>query len=191
MYKYVCYIPILLLAFTTNAQYYLRGEIKDEKNQSLQNVKILLHSNNHYYFSGSYGGFGITTNNKIDSLTVCLDGYEPKTVKVNCEEWQYIALKILPSNVNNNRPKLISVTKNLEQTSRVKWYVDDETYFQLVENEYIKADKFPNTGFSLNINKASYSNVRRFINMKSAVPPDAVRTEEMINYFNQIGRAHV
>ena len=84
MYKYVCYIPILLLAFTANAQYYLRGEIKDEKNQPLQNVKILLHSNNHYYFTGSYGGFGITTNNKIDSLTVCLDGYEPKTVKVNC-----------------------------------------------------------------------------------------------------------
>jgi Ca-activated chloride channel family protein len=36
----------------------------------------------------------------------------------------------------------------------------------------------------MNVNKASYSNVRRFINMKSAVPPDAVRTEEMVNYFN-------
>ena len=127
MNKCLLYIPILLLAFTTNAQYYLRGEIKDEKNQPLQNAKILLHSNNHYYFAGSYGGFGITTNKLIDSMTVCLDGYEPKTVKVNSEVWQYIALKILPSNVNSNRPKLISVTKNLEQTSRVKWYVNDET----------------------------------------------------------------
>ena len=184
MNKCLLYIPILLLAFTTNAQYYLRGEIKDEKNQSLQNVKIRLHSNNHYYFTGSYGGFGITTNNLIDSLSVSLDGYEPKTIKVNCEEWQYLTLKILPSNVSSNRPKLISVTKNMEQTSRIKWYVNDETYFQLVENEYVKADKYPYTGFSLNVNKASYSNVRRFINMKSAVPPDAVRTEEMINYFN-------
>jgi Ca-activated chloride channel family protein len=178
------YIPLIVLAFTARAQHYLRGEIKDEKNQPLQNVKIILHSNNHLYFSGTYGGFGITTTNLFDSLTVSLDGYEPKSVKVNCDQWQYITLKVLPSNVNSNRPKLISVTKNLDQSSKVRWFIDKETYFQLVENEYVRADKFPNTGFSLNVNKASYSNVRRFINMKSPVPPDAVRTEEMVNYFN-------
>ena len=172
------------MAFTARSQYYLRGEIKNEKSQPLQNAKILLHSNNHVYFSGNAGGFGITTNILMDSVTISLDGYEPKPVKVNSAQWQYITLKILPSNVNSNRPKLISVTKNLDHTCKVKWFIDDETYFQLVENEYVKADKFPNTGFSLNVNKASYSNVRRFINMKSAVPPDAVRTEEMVNYFN-------
>jgi Ca-activated chloride channel family protein len=182
--KYFFYIPLLVLAFTARGQYYLRGEIKDEKNQPLQNAKIILHSNNHFYFSGTYGGFGITTNNLTDSLTISLNGYETRSVKVNCEQWQYITLKILPSNVTSNRPKLISVTKNLEYTSRVHWFIDNETYFQLVENEYVRADKFPNTGFSLNVNKASYSNVRRFINMKSPVPPDAVRTEEMVNYFN-------
>lgn len=184
MKKRILYIPILLFAFTANAQRYLRGEIKDEKNQPLQNVKIRLHSNNHLYFTGSTGGFGITTNSVYDSLTLSLDGYEPKTLKVNSDQWQYITLKILPSNVNKNRPKLISVTKDLNQTSRLNWYISDETYFQLVENEYVNAAKYPNTGFSLNVNKASYSNVRRFINMKSIVPPDAVRTEEMINYFN-------
>ena len=184
MKKWLFYIPLVFLAFTANAQYYLRGEIKDEKNQPLQNVKILLHSNNHNYYSGSYGGFGITTNTLVDSLSLNLDGYEPKTVKVNCSQWQYITLKILPSNVSSNRPRLISVTKNLDHTAKIRWYVNEETYFQLVENEYVNAYKFPNTGFSLNVNKASYSNVRRFINMKSVVPPDAVRTEEMVNYFN-------
>lgn len=184
MKKWFFYILFLLLAFTARAQYYLRGEIKDEKNQPLRNAKIILHSNNHIYFSGTSGGFGITTNYLMDSLTIGLDGYEPRSVKVNCEQWQNIILKILSSNVSSNRPKLISITKNAEYTSRVKWFVDNETYFQLVENEYVKAIKFPNTGFSLNVNKASYSNVRRFINMKSAVPPDAVRTEELVNYFN-------
>ncbi|MEO7306151.1 MAG: von Willebrand factor type A domain-containing protein [Ferruginibacter sp.] len=184
MKKLLLHIPLLLLAFTVEAQYYLRGEIKDEKNQPLQNAKILLHSNKHYYYAGTSGGFGITTNMLNDSLTVCMDGYEPQTIKVNSEQWQYISLKILPSNVSSNRPKLISVTKNLDRTTKVRWYVNDETYFQLVENEYVNAYKFPNTGFSLNVNKASYSNVRRFINMKSIVPPDAIRTEEMVNYFN-------
>ncbi len=184
MKKRLFYIPFLLLAYTANAQYYLRGEIKDEKNQPLQNVKIQLHSNNHYYFSGTGGGFGIVTKTLSDSITLSLDGYELQTVKVHCDLWQYISLKILSSNVSSNRPKLISVTRNLDQTSRVRWYINEETYFQLVENEYVNAYKYPNTGFSLNVNKASYSNVRRFINMKSTVPPDAVRTEEMINYFN-------
>jgi Ca-activated chloride channel family protein len=48
----------------------------------------------------------------------------------------------------------------------------------------VPAKKFPETGFAMNIDKASYSNVRRFINMQSTVPPDAVRIEEMLNYFN-------
>jgi Ca-activated chloride channel family protein len=34
------------------------------------------------------------------------------------------------------------------------------------------------------IDKASYSNVRRFLNMGSTIPPDAVRIEELLNYFN-------
>ncbi len=184
MKKLVAHIPLLLVAFAANAQYYLRGEITDEKNQPLQNVKILLHSKNQYFYSGTGGGFGITSNTLYDSLTLFMEGYESKSLKVNCDQWQYISLKVLPSNVNRNRPKLISVTKNLEQTSRVKWYIDNETYFQLVENDFVNTVKYPNTGFSLNVNKASYSNVRRFINMQSTVPPDAVRTEEVINYFN-------
>jgi Ca-activated chloride channel homolog len=68
------------MAFTARSQYYLRGEIKDEKNQPLQNAKVLLHSTNHFYFAGTYGGFGITTKTLLDSLTISLDGYEPKSI---------------------------------------------------------------------------------------------------------------
>lgn len=184
MKKIFFYIVFFVTASSATAQFYLRGEIKDEKNQPLPNVKILLHSNNHFYYSGTTGGFGITTNNRTDTLTLNLDGYDALTLKVNCEQWQYITLKILPSNVSKNRPKLISIAKNIDNTSHVKWHINDETYFKLVENEYVNANKYPNTGFSLNVNKASYSNVRRFINNGSVVPPDAVRTEELINYFN-------
>jgi Ca-activated chloride channel homolog len=171
-------------ALLANAQYYIRGEVKDEKNQGLGNVKIILHSNHSLYYSGSSGAFGITTKSLIDSMSFSLDGYETKTIKINADQWQTVNLKIAASSVNRNRPKLISVTKNFNQTSKYHWFVNNETYFQLVENEYVKADKFPNTGFSLNVNKASYSNIRRFINMGSTVPPDAVRTEELLNYFN-------
>ncbi|MEQ1555131.1 MAG: von Willebrand factor type A domain-containing protein, partial [Ferruginibacter sp.] len=92
--------------------------------------------------------------------------------------------KLSTATILKNKPKLISFTKDASRTNRFNPFISDETYFKLIENEFVDANNFPNTGYSLNVNKASYSNVRRFINMKSAVPPDAVRVEEMVNYFN-------
>jgi Ca-activated chloride channel family protein len=60
----------------------------------------------------------------------------------------------------------------------------EETYASIIENRFVKAKKFPATGMSLNVDRASYSNIRRFITLNSLVPPDAVRIEEMLNYFN-------
>jgi Ca-activated chloride channel homolog len=181
----LCITICALLACTlAKSQYYIRGEVRDEKSAALQNVRIIQHSTHTQYLSGTGGEFGITARVAIDSLTFSLDGYEPKTVKVDAQIWQNISLKVLASVANKNRPRLISITKDFKQNSRYKWRVNNETYFQLVENEPVNASRFPNTGFALNINKASYSNIRRFINMGSAVPPDAVRTEELLNYFN-------
>ncbi len=165
-------------------QYYLRGIVKDNKNQPLQNVKIFVHSVKSMYSSGPQGSFGFTVSKPYDSLTFSLDGYESKTIKVKTDAWQNVVLNISADYVTKNKHKLISVTRDLKQSAKYNWFVNDETYFQLVENEFVNASQFPNTGFSLNVNKASYSNVRRFINMKSTVPPDAVRVEELVNYFN-------
>ena len=184
MKKLFLYLSFLIFVLTANAQYYLRGEIKDEKNQYLQNVKILLNSDRNVYYSGSSGGFGISCGNKYDSITISLDGYETKGMRVKTDVLQDITLKTLSSNVSKSRQKLISITKDQRFSSTYSWFVSDESYFSLIENETVNVNKFPNTAFSLNINKASYSNIRRFLNTKSLVPPDAVRIEELLNYFN-------
>ncbi len=180
------FINIILVCFVVNCsgQYYLRGEIKNEKSEPLQNVKILLQSDKLLYASGTGGGFGISSRYKNDSVTVSLDGYETTTVGINADKYLEIAMKPLSSNASRNRPKLISITKDQKFTTKYSWYISDESYFSIVENETVNTEKFPNTGFSLNINKAAYSNVRRFISQQSVVPPDAVRLEEMLNYFN-------
>ena len=184
MKKLVVYCSTFFLSLTCSAQYYLRGEIKDEQNRPLQNAKIYLHSAKILYNSGIQGSFGMTVRELYDSITLSLDGYETKSLKVKTDTWQTIVLKVSAAHATKNKQKLISVTKNMKQTSKYNWFVNDETYFQLVENQFVECDQYPNTGFSLNVNKASYSNVRRFLNMKSTVPPDAVRVEEMVNYFN-------
>ncbi len=184
MKKIAIYCFTLLLIVPAFGQYYLRGEVKDEKGNYLSNVKIFVHSARAIYQTGAQGSFGFTVLNLYDSLTFTLDGYDPKAIRVKTDLWQNVVMKISPDRVTKNKQKLVSVTKDFKESSKFNWFIGDETYFQLIENEFIIADKYPNTGFSLNVNKASYSNVRRFLNMGSTVPPDAVRIEELINYFN-------
>jgi len=182
--KLIAYILTCCLLLSANAQYYLRGEILNENNVPLQNVKLLLHSNRLVYYTGTSGGFGISTRLLSDSLSLIFDGYETKAIAVKADAYQTVNMRPLSSNASKYRKNLISITKDQTQSHKYSWFVSDESYFSLVENEEVNAVKFPNTAFSLNVNKASYSNIRRFLHMNSTVPPDAVRIEELLNYFN-------
>lgn len=176
----------LLAGLSINAQqFYLRGEVKDESGDPLQNVTMLVHRTGYIYKTGSYGTFGIITNQQVDTITFSLDGYRTEKVIVRAEQYNNVRLKILPSNVTNvRRDKLASMTKDMARDEQRKWFSGDESYASIVENRFVNARKFPSTGMSLNVDRASYSNIRRFITLKSFVPPDAVRIEEMLNYFN-------
>ena len=57
------------------------------------------------------------------------------------------------------------------------------TYDHIGENPFLDAKGNPLSTFSIDVDTASYSNVRRFINEGSLPPKDAVRVEELINYF--------
>src|SRR5438105_4616884 len=57
-------------------------------------------------------------------------------------------------------------------------------YAPIAENGFIDAAKERTTTFSIDVDGASYANVRRFLNSNLIPAPDAVRIEEMINYFS-------
>lgn len=59
-----------------------------------------------------------------------------------------------------------------------------ENYDRIYENEFLEALTNPLSTFSIDVDTASYSNVRRFINENQMPPADAVRIEELINYFD-------
>ncbi len=61
--------------------------------------------------------------------------------------------------------------------------LNDESYSSIRENIFYRASEEPLSTFSLDVDRAAYSNVRRFINGGDLPPPDAVRIEEMLNYF--------
>lgn len=58
-----------------------------------------------------------------------------------------------------------------------------EGYSLIEENQFLRAINNPLSTFSIDVDGASYSNVRRFINQNQLPPKDAVRIEELINYF--------
>src|SRR5436190_3318068 len=58
-----------------------------------------------------------------------------------------------------------------------------ESYEPIIENPFLKVLKAPLSTFSIDVDTASYSNVRRFLNMGQCPPPEAVRLEELVNYF--------
>ncbi|GCB35257.1 hypothetical protein KGMB02408_22020 [Bacteroides faecalis] len=61
--------------------------------------------------------------------------------------------------------------------------INSEEYKPINENGYKEVSDAPLSTFSIDVDAASYSNMRRFINRGELPPTDAVRTEELVNYF--------
>nr|WP_115813556.1 VWA domain-containing protein [Flavobacterium aquicola] len=61
--------------------------------------------------------------------------------------------------------------------------VSQEDYDNFVENQFESPKSAPLSTFSIDVDNASYTNIRRFINNGQTVPKDAVRVEEMMNFF--------
>jgi len=62
--------------------------------------------------------------------------------------------------------------------------MNTESYELIVENDFKAVTESPLSTFSVDVDRASYSNCRRYLNMGQLPPPGAVRIEEFVNYFN-------
>ncbi|GAB4406883.1 MAG: VWA domain-containing protein [Microscillaceae bacterium] len=60
-----------------------------------------------------------------------------------------------------------------------------ESYQKIEENPFVAAQQQPVSTFSIDVDNAAYSNIRRYLQQQNQLPPaDAVRIEEMVNYFS-------
>jgi Ca-activated chloride channel family protein len=162
--------------------FYFRGLVRDEKEVILPNVRIVQQSTGMVFRSGAEGTFGIPSTTARDSFFFYLEGFAPAAASWSPDKQGQITLSRIP----DTRPKYTysSLTLGWNRQDTRRWFTGNETYADLLENRFLDANLFPSTAFSLNIDRASYSNIRRFIKQRSRVPVDAVRIEEMLNYFN-------
>jgi len=185
MFRLTWVIFLCLSAYPLFSQYYLRGEIKDNRGRLLEGVKITLSSRGNYvYYSGNSGTFGIPLAVTTDTITLNIDGYETLRSVVDTRKFQSLVLKMLPSLAHQYSTKLASATTNYKNETGTSLAMMGESYTNIVENTFVDAGKYPETGFALNVDRAAYANIRRFLSNGMRVPQDAVRIEEMLNYFN-------
>jgi Ca-activated chloride channel family protein len=94
-------------------------------------------------------------------------------------------------------PRIITQSKEEERLSLESWPdkttglgtgpgLSGDQYTRIVENPFVKAEGGAAVStFSIDVDTASYANVRQFLmQMNTLPPPDAVRIEELINYFD-------
>ncbi|MEO2059377.1 MAG: von Willebrand factor type A domain-containing protein [Mesonia sp.] len=112
-----------------------------------------------------------SANSQLDEVVVT--GYGNRKVTS-----QTGSIAIRDSNAMSGRVSGIRVQGyNYPQENR-------ESYQEIEENTFKMVNASPLSTFSIDVDKASYSNVRRMINNGQEVPKDAVKIEEFINYFD-------
>jgi len=77
-----------------------------------------------------------------------------------------------------------SQTYQWQESSSSRGGFDNEDYDHITANRFESAEQLPVSTLSIDVDNASYSNTRRFLATRRMPPADAVRIEELVNYFN-------
>lgn len=90
----------------------------------------------------------------------------------------------IESSLAANHPTPTNPTETIAVEQRPSPPVEAESYEASDETEFRRASQRPLSTFSIDVDTASYANVRRFLKAGQLPPVDAIRLEELINYFN-------
>ena len=86
--------------------------------------------------------------------------------------------------ISNGVKSEVFFSEPMAKESMIPDDYNTEEYDSDPENRMMKTAMSPLSTFSIDVDTASYSNVRRYLNYGQLPPADAVRTEELINYFS-------
>jgi hypothetical protein len=171
------------------------GTVTDENDQPLIGANVSIEKSRKGTVTNEHGKYSIEAM-QGDIIRFSYIGYKTQKVKANRK---IIDVKLYPDNnllmeecvitsdeVSNRAisSKQMAVRSLGMPALIYDRYANREEYNHNAENRFKSPVKDPLSTFSIDVDAASYSNIRRFINQGEMPPKDAVRIEEMINYFN-------
>ena len=172
------------------------GKVTDESGKVLSGASVYVKNTpSKGTVTNLKGEYDIEVN-KGDTLVFRYFGYVPQTLVVN----KKILNVIMSVDSNSIRDEVVvsalqtqrkittlgAITSvNLESLSLTpNRFNNTEEYNSFKKNSFQEAAKEPLSTFSIDVDVASYGNMRRFINQGELPHPDAIRLEELINYFS-------
>jgi Ca-activated chloride channel family protein len=204
---YLVMLFLSLTGFSNKGTRSISGTVYDQdSNQSLPGVRVQVEGTNITARSDANGHYAIKLAEGKTTLVFSLIGYEQKSVKAGKSDT--IAIRLTPSNQQMQEVAAVgygaraaSPSSNvmvrgmakmamegrisgITRNEAARYPADADTYKGIVENSFNDPKKVPLSTFAVDVDAASYSNFRRFINNGTLPPKDAVRIEEMINYFH-------
>lgn len=129
------------------------------------------------------------TTNKLKSVFATLVVMSMVFLLSNCNNARmnkdnYSQAKKYPAPILAEEAEAEEDISIMSYDDRKKEDFNTESYDKIVENAFVSTLTNPLSTFSVDVDRAAYANVRRYLENNQLPPPDAVRIEEMINYFN-------
>jgi Ca-activated chloride channel family protein len=189
-------IAAAILAFTESRT--ITGKVTDDQGNPLAGVTVSVKGAPTGTITDLKGNYQITTNDQDIVLTFAFIGFSTEERKI--EGKSVINVTMSPENIAMDEivvvgygakkdrsvsaaPASYAAAESKSYFQRYNNNFNTEGYASVNENGYKNVKNNPLSTFSIDVDNASYSNIRRFINSGSLPPADAVRIEEMINYF--------
>jgi len=176
------FILSLFLCTSISAQT-ITGTVSNENSLGLPGVNVINKSTNSGTQTDYDGNYSIKAE-KGDILTFSFIGYKTKEIKV--KDKKVINVSLEPDNAALNEVVATGYGIRIRGTSSLQSGAgyNTESYKEKNENIFKSVKNAPLSTFSIDVDRASYSNIRRMINNGQEIPKGAVKIEEMVNYFN-------
>ncbi len=163
-------------------------------------MNVIVKGTKHGTTTDTHGKFSITTSAHGGTLVFSFIGYQTKEVKIGTSDVinvqleedikqleEVVTIGLAREKKKADAPAFKGYVRGMtadheKEYQQPQW--NTEEYSAIEENIFREALKNPLSTFSIDVDAASYSNVRRFVNNGQRPPKDAVRIEELINYFD-------
>lgn len=205
-------VSLILAAFTFSLpqkHHQLSGTIWDEAGKPLIAVNVTVKGTSTGTLTDLNGYFELTVADPCATLEFSYVGFKTKTVsnvcegqpvRVTLEASQELSEVVVIGRRVETKTKVITsamttlpagcaADRRAAPSGNVQYHETEpdwntEDYDHIVENRFLAVKNNPLSTFSIDVDAASYSNIRRFIKNGQMPPADAVRIEEMVNYFD-------
>lgn len=211
---FIAPLLLIMLAFRPVKSLTVSGTVTDETGSPIPGVSILVKGTRTGVSTSNSGTYKIIVPNSNDVLVFSGAGLETKEEKIAGRTKINITLKhitvagtevVVTTLGQNHQPKVLTYgthsTPLAGKVSGVYLRGDMNSYYygtkdelredfnregydNITENKFLKVSDNPLSTFSIDVDAASYSNIRRFLNQGQLPPAGAVRIEEMVNYFH-------